>query len=302
MQKEKLRQKKNFIIRRLTKLSLLPTSKDMMNEKQKEIYQQIESYNFDYWEEVKRQNGWDNNQPADGRLSDKRAKVRTYFRNKGILPPYGEPMNEEQQAIWDQISNNDFSLHQKMVDENVKKTNTPKYKIPKSPNYKNDEAFTKTSLPKMVSSALRRLQILPPLNAELTQEQTDIFNDVMENWFGKKKSYFIHKYLHLSTPEGRLLYRLHKSHQDFGFNFNLEHSDIIIPKFCPILGIELSTNPKDKDNPNYYTGDRIDSSKGLVKGNIQVMSMRANKMKSKATELELIQFATNALKLFGDVQ
>jgi hypothetical protein len=66
------------------------------------------------------------------------------------------------------------------------------------------------------------------------------------------------------------------------------------------LGLELSTDPKDKDLPNYYTGDRIDSSKGLVKGNLQVISMRANKMKNKATENELLQFATNALKLFSD--
>jgi hypothetical protein len=120
---------------------------------------------------------------------------------------------------------------------------------------------------------------------------------------GKEKSFFIKKYLHLSTPVGRLYYRLYKSHQEFGFNFNLTHSDIIIPKYCPLLNIKLSTDPKDKDEPFYYTGDRIDSSKGLVKGNIQVISMRANKMKNKATENELLQFATNALKLFnGDVQ
>ena len=43
---------------------------------------------------------------------------------------------------------------------------------------------------------------------------------------------------------------------------------------------------------------RIDSSKGLVKGNLQVISMRANKMKNKATENELLQFAINALKMF----
>jgi hypothetical protein len=77
--------------------------------------------------------------------------------------------------------------------------------------------------------------------------------------------------------------------------------DIVIPERCPLLDIPLSTDPKDKDEPNYYTGDRIDSSKGMVKGNIQVISLRANKMKNKATELELLTFATNGLKLLKDV-
>lgn len=89
---------------------------------------------------------------------------------------------------------------------------------------------------------------------------------------------------------------------DYGFNFNLTIDDIVIPTHCPYLDIELSTDPNDKDKPNYFTGDRIDSSKGLVKGNLQVISMKANKMKNKSTELELLKFAVNGLNLLKDVQ
>jgi hypothetical protein len=39
----------------------------------------------------------------------------------------------------------------------------------------------------------------------------------------------------------------------------------------------------------------------VVKGNIQVISLRANKMKNKATELQLLTFVTNGLKLLKDV-
>jgi hypothetical protein len=304
---EKLRKKRKFILKRLAELNYLPEDVNQMNQEQNEIYQQIWSGNFDYWETVKGNHGWttkewkEEDKETIRKNSGKRSNVRTYLRRKGILPPYGEELNEEQQILMNQIDNNDFTFYDNMVNENIKKHTTPKYKLPvldRKKDIRNLEGHTSNSIPKYVLSALRRLQVLPPLTSDLNDEHKRIIDDVNHNWFGKKKNFFLHKYLHLSTPEGRLLHRLYKSHQDFGFNFNLKHEDINIPKYCPLLNIELSTNPEDKDKPNYYTADRIDPSKGLVKGNVQVISMRANKMKNKATELELLQFATNALKMF----
>jgi hypothetical protein len=304
---EKLRKKRQFILKRLVELGYLPEDVNQMNQEQSEIYKQIWSGNFDYWETVKNNHGWTTKtwEGEDKEIvrknSEKRGSVRTYLRRKGILPPYGEELNEEQKILMNEIDNNNFTFYNNMVNENVKKHTTPKYKLPlldRKKEIKDTEGYTAVSTPKNVLFALRRLQVLPPLTSDLNDEHKRIIDDVNNNWFGKKKSFFLHKYLHLSTPEGRLLHRLYKSHQDFGFNFNLSHEDIVIPMYCPLLNIELSTNPEDKDKPNYYTVDRIDSSKGLVKGNIQVISMRANKMKNKATETELLQFATNALKMF----
>ena len=74
--------------------------------------------------------------------------------------------------------------------------------------------------------------------------------------------------------------------------FNLTAEDIVIPTHCPILNIELvSRKGKSGGAPNSPALDRIDNSKGYVKGNVRVISHLANMMKSSATEDELIKFA-----------
>jgi DNA-directed RNA polymerase subunit RPC12/RpoP len=74
--------------------------------------------------------------------------------------------------------------------------------------------------------------------------------------------------------------------------FNIEITDIVIPEFCPILGIELKEHKGrsggEKTSPAL---DRIDNSKGYVKGNIIVISHLANMMKSSANNEELRLFA-----------
>lgn len=67
---------------------------------------------------------------------------------------------------------------------------------------------------------------------------------------------------------------------------SIEHSDIIIPDVCPILGIPLF-KVGGKPTPNSPSLDRIDSSKGYVKGNVWVVSWRANWIKNNSTISEL---------------
>lgn len=74
-------------------------------------------------------------------------------------------------------------------------------------------------------------------------------------------------------------------------DFNIEESDIIIPEVCPVYGMPLViADGKGKKNwapPNSPSLDRIDSSKGYVKGNVWVISWRANHIKNDATLEEL---------------
>ena len=67
-----------------------------------------------------------------------------------------------------------------------------------------------------------------------------------------------------------------------GIEFNIEAEDVVIPKKCPVLGITLEKFNKPGGHHASPTIDRIDPSKGYVKGNVRVISMRANRMKSDA--------------------
>lgn len=71
--------------------------------------------------------------------------------------------------------------------------------------------------------------------------------------------------------------------------FNIECSDIVVPDICPVLGIKIEVGEKVICD-NSPTLDRIDISKGYIKGNIIVISNRANRLKNDATlnEIELI--------------
>ena len=75
-------------------------------------------------------------------------------------------------------------------------------------------------------------------------------------------------------------------------DFNIEIEDIEIPKMCPILKIPLFVSTgKSGAYKNSPSLDRIDSSKGYIKGNIQVISQLANSMKGAANWEELKLFA-----------
>jgi hypothetical protein len=59
-----------------------------------------------------------------------------------------------------------------------------------------------------------------------------------------------------------------------------------VPIICPILGIpiikDIKKEQKEVPNPNSPSIDRIDNSKGYVKGNVRVISHKANTMKHNA--------------------
>lgn len=71
--------------------------------------------------------------------------------------------------------------------------------------------------------------------------------------------------------------------------FNIERADVVIPTHCPLLGIPLRRH-NDRARPDSPSLDRRIPSLGYVKGNVWVISRRANLIKNDATleELELL--------------
>lgn len=85
--------------------------------------------------------------------------------------------------------------------------------------------------------------------------------------------------------------------------FDIELSDIIIPEYCPILDIKIERKEYGKGGsfqPNSPSLDKIIPSKGYIKGNIMIISMKANAMKYNATINELLKFSENMIKLIKE--
>lgn len=66
-------------------------------------------------------------------------------------------------------------------------------------------------------------------------------------------------------------------------DFDLTPKDIMMPIICPVLGIPLEYVQGKGGSWNSPSLDRIDNSKGYVKGNVQIISKRANSIKSDAS-------------------
>lgn len=78
--------------------------------------------------------------------------------------------------------------------------------------------------------------------------------------------------------------------------FDLSPEDIIMPTHCPYLGLELHYTAGKAREDSTASLDRIIPELGYVKGNVEVISDLANRMKNSASKEYLILFATEVLK------
>jgi hypothetical protein len=100
---------------------------------------------------------------------------------------------------------------------------------------------------------------------------------------------------HLKRPEQYLLNGAkYRSNRD-GIPINITINDICIPEFCPDLGIPLAPS-NGKVSPNSPTLDKIIPELGYVKGNVRVISSRANRMKQETTLIECSHIWSNVIK------
>ena len=71
-----------------------------------------------------------------------------------------------------------------------------------------------------------------------------------------------------------------------GVPFNITPEDIVIPQLCPVLQIPLIVG-QSQASDNSPSLDRVIPLLGYVRGNILVISNRANRIKNNATIPEL---------------
>lgn len=98
-----------------------------------------------------------------------------------------------------------------------------------------------------------------------------------------------------NTRVGILWTRARLRAQSQGFPFSITHEDIVIPEFCPVLGIKLEHATKETASRGSMGGfhdasptlDKIIPKLGYVPGNIAVISWRANRLKGDGTAKEL---------------
>tara|TARA_R110002096_G_scaffold279991_1_gene474214 strand:+ start:106 stop:528 length:423 start_codon:yes stop_codon:yes gene_type:complete len=93
--------------------------------------------------------------------------------------------------------------------------------------------------------------------------------------------------IHSTHYKSMMLSRAKVRAQRGNVPFNLNPGDVVIPDICPILGIVLTSGRGKGPKDNSPALDRIIPSLGYVADNIQVISARANRIKSDSTIEEL---------------
>jgi len=106
---------------------------------------------------------------------------------------------------------------------------------------------------------------------QLHKDELNIKSKIDYEQFGKKFIYLMWA-------------RAKKRAEEKSLPFNIEVSDIIIPDVCPVLGIKFSVSKNGKGPGDASPSlDRIDGKLGYTKGNIKIISFKANRIKSDAT-------------------
>lgn len=109
------------------------------------------------------------------------------------------------------------------------------------------------------------------------------------------------KKYNLEFRERRLLQNARARSVKFGLKFDLKESDIFIPEFCPLLGLKLQSNIKGMQESSASL-DRIIPELGYIKGNVWVISWKANKAKSNLSDIQLEMFCENLLEKLRSIK
>src|SRR6266403_6096429 len=85
------------------------------------------------------------------------------------------------------------------------------------------------------------------------------------------------------APERYMMVNIKSKAKKMGLDFNLTEEDFLpYPTVCPVLGIPLIRWTRRGGTDNAPSLDRMDPSKGYIRGNVAIVSKRANRLKQDA--------------------
>jgi len=100
---------------------------------------------------------------------------------------------------------------------------------------------------------------------------------------------------HRKDPRWKLLKHAKERAGQQGVPFDLELEDIVVPAVCPVLGIQLF-NGVGASHDGSPSLDKVIPELGYVRGNVMVVSYKANAMKRNASLEDLERFSGFWLK------
>ncbi len=114
----------------------------------------------------------------------------------------------------------------------------------------------------------------------------------LRKWVSENREYSNARRLEhrIKNPERIMVIAAKKTAKSRGLPFDLTYKDIVIPEFCPVLGVKLERGMKSRTDASPSL-DRIIPENGYVRGNIIVVSWRANFLKSDGSVDELRKIA-----------
>jgi hypothetical protein len=110
-----------------------------------------------------------------------------------------------------------------------------------------------------------------------------------KSYYAKNKEELkaVQKQKYRKDPLRYLIYAAKDRAKKLGIQFDLKYEDVVMPDVCPIFGTPFEVG-------NKTTGaslDRIIPELGYTRGNVAVISFRANRIKNNATADELERVA-----------
>lgn len=112
------------------------------------------------------------------------------------------------------------------------------------------------------------------------------FNNTWSRKHGKSRS-----------KEYSMFYSARTRAHKMGLPFSIKLEDIVIPEFCPLLGIPIFAGKHGEYHPNSASIDRKNPLLGYTRDNIWVISFRANEIKNNASLAELKTLTANLERL-----